>query len=448
MDRLDRFFSLVKNEYIKILKKLSTKILLAVLAVSVVGLSGMFLIAKHTAQSESEWFGSMDSAESAAEEYNSQIEWLEETKPEGYEDSIKLYEFMLDNEIYYDDWRYSAAYSLDGMAYGEMSPYLTALADNNWKDYCQLRLDSGDLSAGEKWAYAYRVEKNVGFTEEFSKQNEIIMDISQAKDALEYSDPEEKEEREKQEGIISIGLYQLDNEIYSNTADMMSIYEIDWSEDNGFWQVFMMTPYLVTVAGMLCIIIAGGCVSGEFHQGTIKFLLINPVKRWKILMSKYFTIITMGFGMIAAVFIFSIPVVGLMHGFDGISTPYLYVSDGKIQSVNSFLIAVRSYLVSSVQVVVMSTFAFAISSLIRSSALAIGSSVFLMFAGTTVTQILAQLGQDWARYFVFANTDLMTISQENSVFPQHSLFFAIMVLVAHMVVFILTAWDGFTKRSV
>lgn len=175
---------------------------------------------------------------------------------------------------------------------------------------------------------------------------------------------------------------------------MMSLYEMDLSEDQGFWQIFMMTPYLVMVAGMLCIIIAGGSVSGEFHQGTIKFLLINPVKRWKILMSKYFTVLTMGFGMIIAVFLFSIPIVGLMHGFDGISTPYLYFSDGQIQSVNSFIIAARTYLASAVQVVVMSTFAFAISSLIRSSALAIGASVFLMFAGATVTQILAQFRQE------------------------------------------------------
>ncbi len=445
---MDRFFSLVKNEYIKILKKLSTKILFAVLVISVIGLSAIFLIAKHTAQSEMEWYDGTNSLESAIEDYESQIEWLKDTKPEGYEDNIKLYEFMKDSKIAYNDWRYYEAISLEGMTYEEMSPYLTVLADDNWKGYCELKLKE-DLSAGEKWAYAYRIEKNIDFTEEFSKQNSIIMSVSQAKDALQYTTgSEDKEAREKYEEIVSIGLYQLDNEIYSNTADMMSLYETDWSEDNGFWQVYMMTPYLVTVAGMLCIIIAGGAVSGEFHQGTIKFLLINPVKRWKILMSKYFTVITMGFVMIAVIFVLSIPVVGLMHGFDGISTPYLYFSDGQIQSVNSFIIAAKSFLVSGVEVVVMSTFAFAISSLIRSSALAIGASVFLMFAGATVTQILAQLGQDWARYFMFANTDLMSIYQGNSVFPQHTVFFAVMVLVAHMAVFILTAWDGFTKRSV
>lgn len=446
---MDKFFSLVINEYIKILKKLSTKILLAVLAVCVVGFSAIFVIAKHTAQSEMiiEYSGNY-TVDTAIADYDSQIEWLNETKPDGYEDSIKLYEFMKANEIDYGDWRYSAAMSMEGSSYQEISPYLTTLAEDNWKDYCKLKLESGELSAGEKWAYAYRLEKNIDFTEEFSQQNEIIVNVSQAKDSLAYTNPDDKESRREFEEIIAIGTYQLDNEIYSNTADMMSIYELDLSEDRGFWQIFMLTPSLVTVAAMLCIIIAGGCVSGEFHQGTIKFLLINPVKRWKILMSKYFTVVTMGLALIAGIFILSIPVVGIMHGFDGISTPYLYFSDDKVQSVNSFLIAMRSYLVSSIEVIVMSTFAFAISSLIRSSALAIGASVFLMFAGSVVTQILAELGQDWGRFLIFSNLDLMNIYQGNSIFPQHTVFFAVMVLVAHMSVFILTAWDGFTKRSV
>ena len=100
------------------------------------------------------------------------------------------------------------------------------------------------------------------------------------------------------------------------------------------------------------------------------------------------------------------------------------------------------------EMVVMSTLAFAISSLVRSTALAIGVSVFTMCIGSTVTQLLGQLGQDWARFLVFANTDLASISKGYSIFAQHSLTFAVGVLIAHMVVFLLTAWDGFTKRSV
>ena len=125
---------------------------------------------------------------------------------------------------------------------------------------------------------------------------------------------------------------------------------------------------------------------------------------------------------------------------------HLNILQGLLQ--NQEYDAAEQYLMKSVEMVVMSTLAFAISSLVRSTALAIGVSVFTMCIGSTVTQLLGQLGQDWARFLVFANTDLASISKGYSIFAQHSLTFAVGVLIAHMVVFLLTAWDGFTKRSV
>ena len=152
--------------------------------------------------------------------------------------------------------------------------------------------------------------------------------------------------------------------------------------------------------------------------------------------------------MLCILFFVMISITWLMLGFDGFSTPYIYVSGGDVKEMPTLLYAAEQYLMKSVEMVVMSTLAFAISSLVRSTALAIGVSVFTMCIGSTGTQLLGQLGQDWARFLVFANTDLASISKGYSIFAQHSLTFAVGVLIAHMVVFLLTAWDGFTKRSV
>ena len=96
----------------------------------------------------------------------------------------------------------------------------------------------------------------------------------------------------------------------------------------------------------------------------------------------------------------------------------------------------------------MATMAFALSSLFKSSALAIGTGVFCMMGGSTLIQILSMLKQDWARYLIFANTNLASIYEGKSLFPQHSLTFALVVIAVHMVIFLLTAWDGCTKREV
>ena len=49
--RLARFFRLVKNEYIKVFKKLSTKIMIVLIIICALGLSGIALFAKHNMES-------------------------------------------------------------------------------------------------------------------------------------------------------------------------------------------------------------------------------------------------------------------------------------------------------------------------------------------------------------------------------------------------------------
>ena len=97
----------------------------------------------------------------------------------------------------------------------------------------------------------------------------------------------------------------------------------------------------------------------------------------------------------------------------------------------------------------MATLAFTISSLMRSSAVAIGVSIFAMMGGSIIDSILSQvLKVDWGRYLIFSNIDLVNIAQGNSIYEGQTLGFAIAVLAVHMVVFLLAAWDGFVRREV
>ena len=106
------------------------------------------------------------------------------------------------------------------------------------------------------------------------------------------------------------------------------------------------------------------------------------------------------------------------------------------------------YLIGSVNLIVMGTLAFAISSLMRNSAVAIGISVFAMLAGNTMVTFLGTiLQQDWARFFIFANTDLNAIMTGTSIFPNMTVGFSLCVIAVHMVIFFLTAWDGFMRRE-
>ena len=110
--------------------------------------------------------------------------------------------------------------------------------------------------------------------------------------------------------------------------------------------------------------------------------------------------------------------------------------------------ALKNYLLEGVSLVAMTTMAFMISSMMRSSALAIGIGVTALMGGSIVVAFLAQLGCDWGRYLIFANMNLSQAASGNTVFPNQTIGFSIGVLAVHMILFLITAYDGFTRREV
>ena len=80
--------------------------------------------------------------------------------------------------------------------------------------------------------------------------------------------------------------------------------------------------------------------------------------------------------------------------------------------------------------------------------MAIAISVAIEFLGATITLFLWEFGHDWARYLVFANTDLAGISKGQSMFPGQDVGFSFTVLAIYFVIFLLTAYDGFKKKEI
>lgn len=241
--------------------------------------------------------------------------------------------------------------------------------------------------------------------------------------------------------------YIAQNNVEFNVADHAG-GSLESLIDINMWSVFYFTSMAITFVGLLVIVVAAMSVSSEFSNGTIKFLLINPVKRWKILVSKYFTVISIGYIMIAVMFLLSL--ISSMLLFDGslITADYIIAKGGEVSVTSGLLFMLKTYLLSSAQVVVMSTMAFAVSVLMKSSAFAIGISMLGMFAGKTVILILSMLHQDWARYLIFSNLDLAAIARGQGSFMYQTTGSALAVIAVHMALLWLIAWDGFTRREV
>ncbi|UJL47008.1 ABC transporter permease [Virgibacillus sp. NKC19-16] len=215
----------------------------------------------------------------------------------------------------------------------------------------------------------------------------------------------------------------------------------------GAWQYVQENQGLLSIVSLLTIIVAAGIVANEFKWGTIKLLLIRPISRAKILASKYISVLLFALFTLLFVLLLSWIIGALFFGVEGAS-PYVVQSqtDGYAYvSVIGEIVSEYGY--GLVNLVMMATFAFMISSIFRSSALAIGIGVFLMMGGNIIVTAFADY--EWAKYILFANTDLSQYASGNTPWIEDmTLGFSITVLLVYYVVFMLLSWIFFTKRDV
>jgi len=136
-----------------------------------------------------------------------------------------------------------------------------------------------------------------------------------------------------------------------------------------------------SIVGVVSIIIAGAMVAHEFSTGTIRFLLTRPVKRYKILLSKFVVVILVTFVFMLIAFATVITTSGILYSFSDYAIPELIVENGKVIEYdylsNEFYLMLI-YLVPTYLFVIL---AFTISTVIKSTAAAVGISLGGWFAG-------------------------------------------------------------------
>ncbi|WP_312093387.1 ABC transporter permease [Niallia sp.] len=213
------------------------------------------------------------------------------------------------------------------------------------------------------------------------------------------------------------------------------------------WDFVSDCIQLISIAGLFTIIIAAGIVANEFNWGTVKLLLIRPLSRTKILLSKYLTVLLFGFVSILVVFAFSFIIGAILFGLPEKAYPYLHYANGIVKEQSMLLHLISFYGLNSISLLMLTTMAFMISSVFRNSSLAIGFSIFLMFMGNTVTVLLANWF-DWAKYLLFANTDLTQYFEGTPLVSGMTMSFSIIMLLVYFIVFNGLAFWVFKKRDV
>ncbi|CAM3857783.1 ABC transporter permease [Mesobacillus thioparans] len=217
-------------------------------------------------------------------------------------------------------------------------------------------------------------------------------------------------------------------------------------ERDSLWGYMVDTTTFTGIAALFTIVIAAGMVASEFSWGTVKLLLIRPVSRTKILLAKYASTLLFALLMLTLLFSTSFLFGILFFGFSGAETPYLSFSNGRVVEQNMVTHIIQLFGFRSIDLVMMVTLAFMISTVFRSSSLAIGISLFLMFTGPQLVQLLSQY--DWVKYILFANTDFMQYTTGTPLVEGMTMTFSIVMLIIYFGLFAFLSLYIFNRRDV
>lgn len=206
---------------------------------------------------------------------------------------------------------------------------------------------------------------------------------------------------------------------------------------------------------LLVMVIAADLVSSEASGGTIKLLLTRPVKRWKILLSKYIALLYSISFIVLCVAILTYLISGIVFGYSGWNMPMLtgfQTNNEELLTANVHLIPQWTYILMEFGLawfvcVVVGSLTFMLSVLLRSTAAVMGIMLSALIAGA----ILVNMVSSWesAKYLFMVNLQLTNyINGSSPPIEGMTLTFSLLVLFVWLLVSLFISFVVFTKRDV
>ncbi|WP_335872936.1 ABC transporter permease [Bacillus sp. 2205SS5-2] len=206
---------------------------------------------------------------------------------------------------------------------------------------------------------------------------------------------------------------------------------------------------------LLVVVVVADLVSSEASAGTIKLLLTRPVKRWRILLSKFLTMVLSVSFIVFMLGLISYLISGIVFGYSGWTLPILTgfsVQGEELVTSNVHLITQWEYLLMEFGLawfvgVIIGTLSLMLSVLIRSTAAVFGVMLAALISGA----ILANMVSSWetAKYFFMVNLRVTNyINGMGAPIEGMSLGFSLTVLSVWGAIGLLIAFLSFTRSDV
>ena len=471
---MNKIFKLFINENIKTWKRFSTKLILFFIIVALLGTLGFVKISENLSVDTQEIINDnwKKDIEEQIDMHKKELndETISEDVKKNIQETIEAKQLYLDLNIspYSNYWK-SAVITVMITNRNEKTELLELVKNGEYKDYIQMQRNEQEklLKLGQISQEEYNDEmllinltEMCGIGEKYDKQyvyggeQVIISEIRTLQESIregkDYTASKvlSSEQKSKFEDEIQMNIYKLENNIQSaNYGD--TNYRIIFET--------LAPSAVITMIAVAAIIIAGGAIAQEVSTGTIKFWALTPNKRWKILTAKILSVI---FYIVIITLIMSILNVVLANiFFDTQGNQYVYMKNDEVKCIENPLFMVGMYFAKSIPVIVFAFFAIMLSTITRSSSVALSLGVTTYIGNNLVMAIINQfIEKEWIRYVPFNNlniADKIFPNFENSMklfgetfATNTSLAFSLGVLAVCSILMLVTAYDSFNKRDI
>ena len=399
-------FTLIKNEFIKIFRRGKTWVVFGLFAITILGMG-------YISYKDSEHIKKWNSPEYQIESYEDEITWLKQNIEEAKNSN--------------DEWE------KENITYYEQSIKECEENINRAKEALK------NQDNPKAWREQLEEERN-----------------SLKKDINDKSIPDSSKTYMK-ERLEEINIYLDEN--------MEPIELWEFNAINYGISFIRIIGMLILAAGIA--VFMSDIVSGESTPPTLKFLLVQPISRAKVILSKFIAVTTTVILMIGGLEIITIGVIGVFTGFDAAKMPqrihklYEWNSTNGVTELtevaNSGILTNRGmYLLESLGIQILfivacCAFIFLISALFKSSMITMAISVMLCVGVTMLSEVSETIRK--VSKYIFLSYGDSTSLVDGSIAqyygsPDITIAFGIVVLVVTTVVCYLISQFVFSKKDI
>lgn len=217
----------------------------------------------------------------------------------------------------------------------------------------------------------------------------------------------------------------------------------DMTETALFSQVSLSIFQIIAVIGTIAV---GASVISSAETDTIS---PRPIKRWKLLTCKFFSVMIYGLIMYALGLIFTFLLGGLIFGFDGFNYTFVRaLGPDAVLAASVIPYTVISAALSFTQIILFISMVFLTYCLFKSSTLAAVLPILVYLVSYFMASPIAMLDIAISKYLIFFNLDLSSFLYSYA--PLHTgltIMVSAVIIVVHFVVFMALSYILFARRN-